>query len=89
MLRLFARCGIQGGHPHRFRDTFAVNVLAQGASLYDVAKLLGINVGTAESYYAPYCRELQDRATRLVRGMRLPEVVTGETASKDKVVTLR
>lgn len=64
LLRLFARCGIKRGHPHRFRDTFAVNVLAQGASLYDVAKLLAINVATAEAYYAPYSRELQDHGAR-------------------------
>lgn len=89
LLRLFARCGIKGGHPHRFRDTFAVRILEQGASLYDVSKLLGITVATAEAYYAPYCRELQDRGARLVRGMRSTEVVTGETASEVKVVTFR
>lgn len=64
-----------------------MRLLEQGASLYDVAKLLGINVSTAELYYSPYCRELQDRGARLVRGMRSPEVVTGETASKANLVT--
>ena len=64
--RLFVRCGVQGAHPHRFRDTFAVRLLAQGASLYDVAKLLGITVGVAERHYAPYVEELRERGRRLV-----------------------
>jgi site-specific recombinase XerD len=67
--RLFVRCGIQGGHPHRFRDTFAVQLLARGASLYDVAKLLGTTVGVAERHYAPYVEELRERGRRLILGM--------------------
>jgi len=46
--RLCARCkaiarraGIEDAHPHRFRDAFAVDMLARGATPYDVAKLLG------------------------------------------------
>jgi integrase len=69
---LFQRCGIVNGHPHRFRDTFAVRLLQTGASLYDVAKLLGINVATAERHYAPYVRELQERATKLIGQLTLP-----------------
>jgi site-specific recombinase XerD len=70
--RLFDRCGIEKGSPHRFRDTFAVRLLAQGASLYDVAKMLGIDISTAERHYAPYVRELQERATRLISQLSLP-----------------
>lgn len=66
LARLFTRCGIAGGHPHRFRDTFAVRLLAKGASLYDVAKLLGITVKTAEVHYAPYSEELRARARVLL-----------------------
>jgi hypothetical protein len=33
-------------HPHRFRDTFAVDMLARGATPYDVAKLLGDEIAT-------------------------------------------
>ena len=67
--RLFLRCRIEGGHPHRFRDTFAVQLLARGASLYDVAKLLGTSVGVAERHYAPYVEELRERGRRLILGM--------------------
>jgi integrase len=42
--RLYQRCkaigrraGIEDVHPHRFRDTFAVDMLARGATPYDVA----------------------------------------------------
>ena len=59
--RMFKRCGIRGGHPHRFRHTFAVRLLEKGASLYDVARLLGINMATCEEYYSPYVAELRDR----------------------------
>lgn len=80
---MFQRCGIAGGHPHRFRHTFAVRLLQDGASLYDVSKMLGINMATAEEYYSPYCRELRERAAKLVRA--LPAI--GDTG-RDKVVTL-
>ncbi len=53
-------------HPHRFRDTFAVDLLAKGASPYDVAKLLGDTIRTVELYYAPFVRELRERARRIV-----------------------
>ena len=44
-------------HRHRFRDSFAVDLLSRGASPYDVAKLLGDTVETAERHYAPFVRE--------------------------------
>lgn len=67
--RLCAAAGIENGHPHRFRDTFSVELLQRGASLYDVAKLLGISAHTAERHYAPYVKALQDRAAKLVSSL--------------------
>ena len=64
--KLWERCGIEGAHVHRFRDTFAVRLLAKGGSLYDVAKLMGISVQTAEAHYAPYVKELQERGSKLL-----------------------
>jgi integrase len=71
--RMFERCKIENGHAHRFRDTFAVRLLAKGASLYDVAKLLGITVAVAERHYSPWVQELQDRASQLVRSLDFVE----------------
>lgn len=64
--RVWKKCGISGAHAHRFRDTLAVRLLSQGASLYDVAKLLGNSAAVVEKYYAPYVRELVERGSRLI-----------------------
>jgi hypothetical protein len=41
-------------------------MLARGASPYDVAKLLGDTVETVEKHYAPFVRELRERARRIM-----------------------
>jgi integrase len=71
--RLYQRCkamglraGMEDAHPHRFRDTFAVDMLARGASPYDVAKLLGDEIATIEKHYAPFVRELRERVRNLM-----------------------
>lgn len=67
--RLWKQAGIKGAHPHKFRDTLAVRLLARGASLYDVAKLLGISVAVCERFYAPYSKELQQRGRELIESV--------------------
>src|SRR5215469_1515173 len=58
--RLLDRAGIKDGHPHRFRDTFAVTLLVNGAKLETVQKLLGhTSIKTTEKHYAPWCRDMQ------------------------------
>jgi integrase len=71
--RLYQRCkamgrraGIDDAHPHRFRDTFAVDMLARGATPYDVAKLLADEIATVERHYAPFVRELRERVRTLM-----------------------
>jgi hypothetical protein len=66
MLSLGKRAGVPDAHPHRYRDSFAVDMLARGASPYDVAKLLGDTVATVEKHYAPFVKELRDRARRIM-----------------------
>lgn len=47
-------------HPHMFRDTFAVELLLRGATLDQIALLLGhSSVKITEKHYAPFCRERQ------------------------------
>jgi putative DNA primase/helicase len=65
--RMWVAAAIKGGHAHRFRDSYAVNLLRQGASIYDVAKLLGITAKVCEEHYSPYCESLQERAAKLVK----------------------
>ena len=48
-------------HPHRFRDTLAVDMLLRGASPYDVTKMLGDTIETVEKHYAPFVKELRQR----------------------------
>jgi len=60
------RAGVRDAHPHRFRDTFVVDMLSRGGSPYDVAKLIGDTVDTLEKHYAPFVRELRERARRIM-----------------------
>jgi integrase len=66
MLAIGRRAGVQNANPHRFRDTFAVDLLCKGASPYDVAKSLGDVVATVEKHYAPFVRELRDRLREIM-----------------------
>jgi integrase/recombinase XerD len=66
MLALGRRAGVLDAHPHRFRDTFAVDMLERGGSPYDVAKLLGDTIDTVERHYTPHVRELRERVRWLM-----------------------
>ena len=53
---------VAGGHPHRFRDTFAVSLLLKGVSLESVSKLLGhTSIKVTERHYAPWVKARQDQ----------------------------
>ena len=50
------------GHPHMFRDTFAVELLKQGVSLETVSMLLGhASIKVTEKHYRPWVKTLQDK----------------------------
>lgn len=64
---VFRKAGFTHGHPHQLRDTFAVDMLAQGVPLEDVSRLLGHeSIKTTERYYAKWVPARQDRLDLLV-----------------------
>jgi integrase len=59
---------ITGGHPHRFRDTFAVSLLLKGVSIEIVSKLLGhSSIKVTERHYAPWVKARQELLEAEVR----------------------
>lgn len=56
------------GHPHRFRDTFAVELLLAGVPLDQVSVLLGhSSIKVTEKHYAPWVKTRQDQLEDAVR----------------------
>ncbi len=60
--RLFKLANIPDGHAHRFRDTFAVELLLAGVPIERVAVLLGHqSMRITEKHYAPWVRSRQEQ----------------------------
>ena len=63
-----AEARVEGFHPHRLRDTFAVELLLDGVLMQDVSSLLGhSSVATTERHYAPWNMARSERLGRIVR----------------------
>jgi integrase/recombinase XerD len=67
LARIFELGKIENGHSHRFRDTCAVELLLAGASVEDVATILGNTPQVVAKHYAPWVKERQVRLEKLVR----------------------
>lgn len=67
LTRIFELADIKDGHSHRFRDTCAVELLLAGASVEDVASILGNSPQVVAKHYAPWVKERQVRLEKLVR----------------------
>jgi integrase/recombinase XerD len=65
--RVFELANVEEGHSHRFRDTCAVELLLAGASVEDVATILGNTPHVVAKHYAPWVKERQIRLEKLVR----------------------
>jgi hypothetical protein len=54
--------GVSGGHAHRFRETFAVELLLAGVPIERVSILLGHqSVKITERHYSPWTRSRQEQ----------------------------
>jgi site-specific recombinase XerD len=63
-----AKPPIKNGHPHRFRDTFAISLLVKGVSIEVVSKLLGhASIKVTERHCAPWVKARQDLLEAEVR----------------------
>ena len=66
--RVFKLTRIIAGHAHRFRDTFAVELLLAGVPIERVSMLLGhASIRITEKHYAPWVRARQDQLEADVR----------------------
>jgi len=66
--KLFRLAGVPDGHAHRFRHTFASNLLLAGVPLDRVATLLGhTNSKITEKHYSPWIRARQEQLEADVR----------------------
>jgi integrase/recombinase XerD len=66
--RLFRLAGVPDGHAHRFRDTFAVELLLAGVPLERVSILLGHqSVKVTEKHYTPWVLARQEQLESDVR----------------------
>jgi len=64
---IFKGAGINGGHAHRFRDTFAVAMLENGKSLQDVADALGNSLQVTQRHYNPWSKIRQSQLDESVK----------------------
>jgi integrase/recombinase XerD len=88
--KLFALAKVPGGHPHRFRHTFTVELLLAGIPIERVSVLLGhSSVRITEKHYSAWVRARQEQLEADVRASWalescLPSSEAGKNAASDK-----
>jgi integrase/recombinase XerD len=66
--KLYELAKVEGGHAHRWRDTFAVELLLARVPLVDVSALLGHqSIKVTEKHYSPWVIERQEQLEKSVR----------------------
>jgi integrase/recombinase XerD len=87
LVRLFELAKVENGHPHRFRDTFAVELLLTGVPIERVSVLLGHqSVRITERHYAPWVRSRQEQLEAdLTNAWSRDPVILAETGGTRQV----
>ena len=83
---LFKDAGVKDGHAHRFRDTFAVELLKAGTPIERVSIFLGhSSVRITEKHYNPWNKARQDQAEAdVARSWATDPIVLLETIPETK-----
>ena len=86
--RLCKIAGVQGGHPHRFRDTLAVELLLDGMLIERVSVLLGhSSIKITERHYAPWVKARQAQLELdLIRARRNDPIAQREMLRVDTAI---
>ena len=78
---VFKASGVADAHAHRFRHTLATRLLGMGASLEDVADVLGNSPTIVRKHYAKWSRARQARIDSLMRAAHFGASVAREEKS--------
>lgn len=66
--KLYKLAEVHNGHAHRWRDSFAIELLLAGAPLEQVSVLLGHqSIKVTETHYSPWIRARQEQLETTVR----------------------
>jgi integrase/recombinase XerD len=83
--------GVKNGHPHRFRDTFAVELLFHGVPIEQASMLLGhSSIKITEKLYSPWVQARQQQLEEsLDRAIESDPLARQESRRVQKLVRLK
>ena len=82
LAKVYGTAGVPDAHAHRFRDSFAVELLMSGVPLERVSVLRGhSSVKITERHYAPWVRERQEQMEADVRRAWKADPILNRTIS--------
>jgi integrase len=82
---------VNDAHPHRFRDTFAVELLLNGVPIEQVSMLLGhSSIKVTEKHYAPWVQARQKQLEEsLDRAIKSDPLARQESGRSQKLVRVK
>jgi hypothetical protein len=81
---VFSKSKVTDAHAHRFRHTFAAEILARGGTMSDVADVLSISENVARKHYAKWSPARQERISGIMR-----RVFTGTSEETQRVAAVQ